>query len=104
MPENKMNPRPYFLRDIVPARPKRASVFSVSKNERRVLDLIRRNGAISRADIARETELTPISISRIVENLDRRGFLRFGERVVNGPGKPSTLVHLTADAAYSLGF
>jgi predicted NBD/HSP70 family sugar kinase len=94
----------YFLRDIVPVRPKRPPAFSVSKNERFVLDLIRRNGAISRADIARQAELTPYSISRIVEQLDQRGLLRFGERVVNGPGKPSTLVHLEPEAAYSLGF
>lgn len=69
-----------------------------------MLELIRRNQAMSRADLARETELTPHSMSRIVEGLGQRGFVRFGERVVNGPGKPSTLVHLEPGACYSLGF
>lgn len=96
--------RPHFIKQNSPARPKRSHEFSVSRNERLVLDLIRRNEAISRADVAREAELTPHSISRIVESLDQRGFLKFGERVVNGPGKPSTLVHLAPDASHSLGF
>lgn len=99
-----MKQRAHFLKNIVPARPKRSPGFSVSSNERLVLDLIRRNEGISRADVAREVELTPHSISRIVDALDQRGFLIFGERVVNGPGKPSTLVRLAPDVAYSVGF
>ena len=99
-----MTERCYFLKDTLPARPRRPQSLSISKNERLVLDLIRRKAAISRADVARELELTPNSISRIVDALDQHGLLKFGERVVNGPGKPSTLIRLSPEAAYSIGF
>ncbi|HBK46351.1 MAG TPA: transcriptional regulator [Xanthomonadaceae bacterium] len=88
---------------LQPALPDPATDFAVSRNEALVLDLLRRDASLSRADLARATGLTKQSISRIVDALAEREFVTFGERVVNGPGKPGTLVHLQANAAYSVG-
>ena len=52
-----MTEQTYFLKDMLPARPMRPKSVSISRNERSVLDLIRRKGGISRADAARELEL-----------------------------------------------
>jgi len=76
----------------------------ISPNERLVLDLVRRSGSdITRAEITRATELTAQSVSRIVDQLVKRGFLALGETVANGRGQPSASLRLVPDAAYSLG-
>jgi predicted NBD/HSP70 family sugar kinase len=68
-----------------------------------VLDLVRRNGEVSRADLIQHTDLSKQSVGRIVDALMAREFLQTGNRVVNGVGKPSTMVRLVPDSAYALG-
>lgn len=68
-----------------------------------VLDLIRRNGEVSRAELTQHTDLSKQSVGRIVDALMAREFLQSGNRVVSGPGKPSTMIRLVADSAYALG-
>ena len=88
--------KPVFLRN-------QASVV-FSENERLMLDLVRRYGPISRAGLARESKLTMQSVVRLVDVLDDRGFLRFGEKVANvGPGQPSRPLSLVPDAAFTYG-
>ena len=74
-----------------------------SANERRVLDLVRRNREFSRADIARATGLTAQSVSRIVEALTENNWIRHGDRRVVGRGQPSTSLHLVPGATQSIG-
>lgn len=77
----------------------------VSANERDLLDLVRRNGAMSRADLSRATGLTAQSIMRLVDELASRGLLRLGNTLPRpGRGKPSPAVELKVDFAYSIGF
>lgn len=88
--------KPAFLRN-------QASVV-FSENERLMLDLVRRYGPISRAGLARESDLTMQSVVRLVDVLSERGFLRFGEKVANvGPGQPSRPLSLVPDAAFTYG-
>lgn len=83
----------------------RSSVDSLfSSNERLLLDLIRTGGALSRADLARQTGLTVQSVVRLVDGLVARGFLTPGARIQHaGPGQPGLSIQPVPDAAFTLG-
>jgi predicted NBD/HSP70 family sugar kinase len=72
-------------------------------NERRLLDLVRQEQALSRAEMARTTGLAMPSVVRLVDGLIERGFLKAGEKVVKGPGQPSLPIGLVPDAAFTFG-
>jgi predicted NBD/HSP70 family sugar kinase len=83
---------------------RRDDAVAVSANERRLLEIIRRAGVTSRAELTRATELAPQSISRLIEGLEARGLVTLGERQAgNGPGQPSLAVRLAPKAAISVG-
>ena len=69
-------------------------ILELSDNERRILNLVRRKAAISRADIALHTGLTQQSVHRIISGLVDRRLLVLGEAVARGPGKPSPRITL----------
>ncbi|RMS45983.1 ROK protein, partial [Pseudomonas coronafaciens pv. garcae] len=56
----------------------------LSLNERKLLDILRRRGAITRAIVSTEMDLAQQSVHRLIEELISRGLLRSGERVKNG--------------------
>lgn len=88
--------RPAFLR--------RTEETAFSDNERRILDLIRNEGPLSRADLARRTDLALQSVIRLVDGLVAREFLKPGERILRGgPGQPSAPMALVPDGAYTFG-
>lgn len=73
-------------------------------NERVVLDLIRQIGEVSKAEIARQTGLTPAGAGLVISALEESGFIkqvgkRFGQR-----GSPSLLFSLNPDRMFSIGF
>ena len=73
-------------------------------NERLLLNLIRKEDRISRADLARRTGLAVQSVVRLVDGLVARGFLLTGEKMqLAGPGQPSVSIRLATDAAFTLG-
>lgn len=75
-----------------------------SPNERTLLDLVRRYGALSRADLVRATGLTAQSVMRLVDELAGRGLVRLGEAIARGGrGKPSPAVELVPGFAHSVG-
>ena len=82
---------------------RRPNLRTASGNERQILDLIRRLGPITRADLTRQTELTAQSISRLVDELIDRGLLRTGARILKGRGQPGVAVELVPEAAYTIG-
>lgn len=82
---------------------RRTNGSAASENERQVLDIVLREESVTRADITRLSGLTAQSISRLVEALEGRGFVRHGERVIKGRGQPSRFVELIPDAAYTIG-
>lgn len=67
------------------------------------MGLLSREGAASRADLARATGLAPHSIARLVDPLIERGLVVEGAPRINGRGKPSTGLSLVPDAAFSVG-
>ncbi len=56
---------------------------SLSLNERKLLDILRRRGSITRATVSAEMDLAQQSVHRLIEELIGRGLLRSGERVRN---------------------
>lgn len=64
-------------------------------NRALVLQMLFRGESLSRADIARETGLTRVTISDLVSELQRDGLvLERGVRAASGPGKPAVLLEM----------
>lgn len=73
-------------------------------NRRAVLDLIRRNGEMSRAEIARRTALSLQTISNIVEELAEAGFLKAGGSVRGRRGQPYVPFSINPKGGWTIGF
>ncbi|MGB8819353.1 MAG: ROK family transcriptional regulator [Rhizobiaceae bacterium] len=72
-------------------------------NERLVLSLVRRFGALAKADIARSTGLSAQTVSVIMRSLEVDGLLLRGEPVRGKVGQPSVPMSLNPDGVYSIG-
>ncbi len=72
-------------------------------NERLVLSLVRRQGGLAKADIARSTGLSAQTVSIIMRGLEADGLLVRGTPIKGKVGQPSVPMHLASDGAYSLG-
>lgn len=73
-------------------------------NRSLVLQTLFHQGARSRADLARETGLTRVTISDLVAELIADGFVvEKGVREASGPGKPAMLVDLDRDGHRIIG-
>ncbi|HEY0247471.1 MAG TPA: ROK family transcriptional regulator [Gryllotalpicola sp.] len=86
------------------SRTRRLAAKSLPEHNRRhnralVLQHLFHNGPLSRADLARESGLTRVTIGDLVAELQGEGLLReLGPRQGARPGKPATLVEIDADA------
>jgi predicted NBD/HSP70 family sugar kinase len=72
-------------------------------NERLVLSLIRRSGALTKADIARLTGLSPQTISIIINQLTADGLLSRGNPQRGRIGQPSVPYSLDPEGALAFG-
>lgn len=72
-------------------------------NERVVLQAIRQNGSLPKADLARLTGLTSQTIGLITTRLDEDGLLIRHDRVRGRIGQPSVPLALNPDGAFSIG-
>jgi len=72
-------------------------------NERLVLSLVRRQGGLAKAAIARSTGLSAQTVSIIMRGLEADGLLVRGTPIKGKVGQPSVPMHLASDGAYSLG-
>lgn len=72
-------------------------------NRRVMIDALRLNGALSRADLARATQLTKQAVSNIIDELERDGFVESLEAVRKGRGQPSTPYRLVPEGAFAIG-
>jgi predicted NBD/HSP70 family sugar kinase len=77
--------------------------FARSHNRRVVMEAIRLHGALTRADIARLTALTPQTISNIASELQKLGFINALDPARGTRGQPATPFVINPDGAYSLG-
>jgi DNA-binding transcriptional ArsR family regulator len=68
-----------------------------------MIDALRINGALSRADLARATRLTKQTVSNIIEELERDGLVSSQEAVRRGRGQPSTPYGLVPEGAFAIG-
>ncbi len=72
-------------------------------NERLVLSLVRRHGALSKAEIARATGLSAQTVSVIMRGLEAEGLLVKGDPVRGRVGQPSVPMRLVPGGAYFFG-
>lgn len=72
-------------------------------NRRVMIDALRVNGALSRADLARATQLTPQTVSNIIEELSRDGLVMAQDIVRKGRGQPATPYGLVPEGAFAIG-
>ncbi len=72
-------------------------------NERLIMAALRRHGALSRAEIARETGLSGQASSVIVSRLIEDGLVVKRDKIRGQVGQPSTPIAPNPDGAYSLG-
>lgn len=79
------------------------TVMQLSTRARTVLAAVRRQGSASRSALIRDCGLSGTAIFRATEELEAAGLVRAGESVASGRGQPSAMIHIVADAAFSLG-
>lgn len=72
-------------------------------NERLVLSLVRRHGALAKADIARRTGLSAQTVSVIMRQLEAEGLLVKGDPVRGKVGQPLVPMRLAPEGAYFFG-
>ena len=73
-------------------------------NRALVLTTLTANGVLSRADIARETGLTRVTVSDLVAELIEVGLIaEIGQRTDSRPGKPATLLQVDPNARHVVG-
>lgn len=72
-------------------------------NRRVIVDALRVNGPLSRADLARATQLTKQTVSNLIDELERQGLVRPMDSVKVPRGKPATPYALVPEGAYSFG-
>lgn len=72
-------------------------------NRRVMIDALRLNGQLSRAELSRATRLSKQAVSNIIEELEGDGLVLSLEAVRNGRGQPSTPYRLVAAGAFAIG-
>src|SRR3978361_65440 len=73
-------------------------------NRSLVMQTLYREGQLSRADIARETGLTRVTVSDLVSDLIGESLvIEIGQREDARPGKPATLLDLNRDSFQIIG-
>lgn len=73
------------------------------QNERLVLTILRRQGALPKADIARKTGLSAQTVSVIMRALEQDGLLQKGEKIRGKVGQPSVPMRLAPRGAFFFG-
>lgn len=73
------------------------------RNERLVLTLLRRQGPLAKAEIARKTGLSAQTVSVIMRALEKDGLLEKGKKVRGKVGQPSVPMRLAPNGAFFLG-
>ncbi|WP_424467005.1 ROK family transcriptional regulator [Pseudoclavibacter helvolus] len=73
-------------------------------NQAVILDFIRRSpDGVSRVEVAQASGLSAQTVSNVTRRLIDGGLVREGERLITGPGKPRTRLHLDATSRYAVG-
>lgn len=79
------------------------NAYTKRLNRQTVLDLLRRDPAQSRAELARVTRLSPQSVSNIMGDLEQAGLIEPAGKVYGGKGQPPTNYRIVAERGYGIG-
>lgn len=80
------------------------NLSGVSEHNRRViLQALRLNGSMTRAEIARSTKLVPQTVSNLIEALKADGFVCSTGTIKGKRGQPATPYRIAKNGAFSLG-
>lgn len=82
---------------------KHDNLYMKIQNKKWVLELIKKNAPISRADIAKRTNMSPTSISRIVNELETEGYVVETNHHSSGVGRKATFLNVSKDAIFTIG-
>ncbi len=74
-----------------------------SHNRRVIIGALRRNGAMSRAELARSTLLTRQTMSNIMDELEAAGLVEAEAAVKTGRGQPAIPYRLVPNGAFAIG-
>ena len=80
--------------------------YTFSDHERKnfsILELIRRNGPITRADISKVTDLNIVTVSNYINSYIEKGLVSEGGMEASTGGRKPTLVKLNDDSACAIG-
>jgi len=80
--------------------------YTFSDHERKnfaILELIRRNGPITRADISKVTDLNIVTVSNYINAYIEKNLVSEGGMEASTGGRKPTLVKLNHDSAYAIG-
>ncbi|RDJ05660.1 ROK family transcriptional regulator [Rhizobium grahamii] len=93
------------MNDTLPIRAKSGTNHegTSSHNRRVLMDALRMNGALSRADLSRATKLTKQTVSNIIDELEQEGLVTAEDAVRKGRGQPSTPYRLVPEGAFAIG-
>jgi len=72
-------------------------------NERLLLQVLRRGGEASKADLARRTHLTSTAVGGIIQSLEQSELIVFTGRTEGQRGQPATLIDLNPKGAFGIG-
>ena len=72
-------------------------------NERVIISLIREHGALTKAELAKATSLTPQTTTTIINRLCEQNLLLAGQKRRGERGQPSTPYRLNPEGAFSIG-
>ncbi|WP_068091241.1 ROK family transcriptional regulator [Novosphingobium rosa] len=72
-------------------------------NERLILAAVRRMDGASKAELTRQTALSPQAVVRIVDELEGRGLLVQAGKRTGGMGQPATIYRINGEVGYTIG-
>lgn len=80
-------------------------MINLGYNERRLVEILRGKGGMSRTALAREMEVSAPTLTRLTASLLEAGLIFEGEesRAGNGRGKPATTIELNPNGLFTLG-
>ncbi len=72
-------------------------------NERLILTMLSKHGALSKTELSKLTNLTTQGVMRIVDDLFEQGLVLLESKRISGKGRPSEMFTLNPKGAFSLG-
>ncbi len=85
------------------AQPTGMSELKKVNTQNHILDLIRRNGEISKFDIKKISRHSMSTVLSVIDELERSGFIRYSRTGKSSVGRKPTLYSLSAEAGYFVG-